>query len=154
MISKQTHHPFYCPCGIEEKDNSAKLEKNLQKLAEADYVVLSSNRNYGVIPRLEEKYPISSKYYPLLFNGDLGFDVVYAGTRTPNILGVNLIPDPFGWPKIDPPKEVDEYLNGLVGWRLGRFDESFTVYDQALVILFKNIERLSFEEMGTKFSDN
>jgi hypothetical protein len=132
-------------------DNEDKLLSNLAKVAESDVVVIVSNRNYGVIPRLEELYPLSSQYYPLLFDGSLGYELSFVTTRTPSVLGLNLVPDSFGWPELNPPEPVDAYFDELGGISIGRFDESFTVYDQPLVMIFINQERLSAKEMGEQF---
>jgi hypothetical protein len=138
--------------GTGARDSEEKLIQNLTQLSQADYLVLSSNRNYGVIPRLPERYPISSQYYPLLFDGNLGYEVVYAGTRMPSLLGFSLKGDTFGWPGLSPPQDVGDYLDGLPGMSLGRFDESFTVYDHPLVIIFANSGRLTAEEMAELFT--
>lgn len=138
--------------GTSTKDSEDKLRQNLSLLSRADFVILSSNRNYGVIPRLPERYPLSSQYYPLLFDGKLGYEVVYAGTRMPGLLGLYLKSDSFDWPGLDPPHAVAEFLERLPGLNLGRFDESFTVYDQPLVIIFANKGRLSAEEMAELFT--
>jgi 4-amino-4-deoxy-L-arabinose transferase-like glycosyltransferase len=138
--------------GTSTKDSEDKLRQNLALLSRADFVIISSNRNYGVIPRLPERYPLSSQYYALLFDGDLGYEVVYAGTRMPTLLGLHLKSDSFDWPGLDPPQAVAEFLDRLPGFNLGRFDESFTVYDQPLVIIFANKGRLSAEEMAELFA--
>ncbi len=132
-------------------DDRQKIEENLELVAGTDYLILSSNRNYGVIPRLEELYPLSSQYYHFLFEGELGFEVAYVGTRTPNLFGLNLKPDTFSWPGLTAPDAVKEYWEELPGLNGGRFDESFTVYDQPLVIILKNTGRLSAEEMAALF---
>jgi len=132
-------------------DNEEKLLKNLAVLATADYVFVASNRNYGVIPRLEERYPLSSQYYPLLFDGSLGFEAVYAGSRYPGLFDFHLKPDTFSWPGLEPPGLVADYLDSVPGINGGRTDESFTVYDQPLVIIFKNVGQLSVEEMAALF---
>lgn len=137
--------------GTEEYDNSEKLEENLSLIAEADYLVLSSNRNYGVIPRLPERYPFSSQYYRLLFEGHLGFEVAYVGSRFPNLFGLYLKPDSFSWTGLEPPPEVSAYLDNLPGPNWGRFDESFTVYDQPMVIIFQNKAHLTAGEMRALF---
>ena len=133
--------------GTEENDDLDKVRLNLTTLAEADYVALASNRNYGVIPRLPERYPLSSQFYPLLFDGHLGYEVAYVGTRVPNLFGFQLRPDSFRWPGLVVPEEVQSYLEGEPGLNMGRFDESFTVYDQPLVIILKNVDNLSVDEM-------
>jgi hypothetical protein len=132
-------------------DDRAKLEENLSLVSRADYVILSSNRNYGGIPRLEERYPLSSQYYNLLFDGELGFEITYVGTRMPNLLGFNLKPDPFSWSGLDTPQLISDYFDSLPGISGGRFDESFTVYDQPLVIILKNTARLPAAEMSSLF---
>ncbi len=137
--------------GTEKYDGVEKLEKNLDLIANADYLVLASNRNYGVIPRLPEYYPLSSQYYQALFDGKLGFDVAYVGTRMPNLFGFALKGDSFSWPELNPPDEVSAYLAGVNGLNMGRFDESFTVYDQPLVIIFENSGNLSASDMVSLF---
>lgn len=137
--------------GISELDSHQKIEENLALVADSDYVILSSNRNYGVIPRLDDLYPASSQYYHLLFDGRLGFDIAYVGTRTPNLFGFSLKPDTFSWPGIVTPKPVEKFFDDIPGLDGGRFDESFTVYDQPLVIILKNTARLSAEEMAELF---
>ena len=137
--------------GTEDRDNLDKLGRNLTQVAASDYLVLASNRNYGVIPRLAERYPLSSQFYPLLFDGRLGFEVAYVGTRQPNLLGLHLVPDSFGWPDLAAPAGVNEYITGEPGLEMGRFDESFTVYDQPLVIIFKNAGQMSSEQILEQF---
>ncbi|HSG16445.1 MAG TPA: glycosyltransferase family 39 protein, partial [Anaerolineae bacterium] len=55
--------------GTESHDGLEKLDQNLALVAQSDYLALASNRNYGVIPRLPERYPLSSQFYRLLFDG-------------------------------------------------------------------------------------
>ena len=137
--------------GTELQDSPEKLNQNLALVAQSDYLALASNRNYGVIPRLPERYPLSSQFYRLLFDGQLGFEVAYVGTRMPNLFGLHLTPDSFGWPNLNVPAEVEQYLAGQSGLVLGRFDESFTVYDQPLVIVFRNTGRMSPEQLYDRF---
>ena len=63
---------------------------------------------YGVVPRIESRYPLTGGYYRALFAGDLGFRMVASFSRYPNLLGLSLVDDPFtpaglanplgGWP--------------------------------------------------------
>jgi hypothetical protein len=137
--------------GADDWDNAVKLEENLEVVAETNYLVLSSNRNYGVIPRLDDRYPISSQYYHLLFDGNLGFDVVFVYTRMPNLFGLQLRPDTFEWPGIEKHPTVEAFFEQERTINLGRFDESFSVYDQPLVIIFENSQHLSADEMAELF---
>jgi hypothetical protein len=49
------------------EDTPEKRELLYQWLNEADYIVLSSNRLWGSIPRLPQRYPMTTLYYDLLF---------------------------------------------------------------------------------------
>jgi hypothetical protein len=133
--------------GVGSRDNLAKLQANIGLLAEANYVVLATNRIYGVVPRLPDHYPLSSRYHRLLFDGRLGYEVVYSGSRFPNLGDYYLKPDTFGWPGLQAPQAVDAYLAAIPGLNGGRVDESFIVYDQPLVIIFENKGRLPAEAM-------
>jgi hypothetical protein len=138
--------------GPDEKDSEQKLDQNLDLLQNAGYVTILSNRIYGVVPRLEQRYPLSSQFHQLLFDGTLGYQPIFINTRTPNLLGLHLKPDSFGWPELWPPLLVTKYMDSLPGAYGGRFDESFTVYDQPLVIIFQNVEEKTAAEMRQYFA--
>jgi YYY domain-containing protein len=101
--------------GIEMKnydpDTPEKLDKIIDNLDKADYLVLSSNRLYDSIPRQPLRYPLGSRYYELLFNGGLGFEPLIEFTSFPTLFGIRL---------------VDHVA-----------EESFTVYDHPRVQIFK-----------------
>jgi hypothetical protein len=138
--------------GVGTRDSEAKLAKNLNLLAEADYLTLASNRAYGVVPRLPEQYPLSSQYHQLLFDGSLGYELVWVNGRSPHLSAFHYRPDTFGWPGLEPPEAVWRYLvEEMPGLNGGRVDESFVVYDQPLVLIFRNNGRLSAEEMRGLF---
>ncbi len=86
-------------------------------LDEADYIVLSSNRLYQSIPRLPRRYPLTTKYYEWLFDGELGFDKIQEFTSYPQWLGIVINDDAS--------------------------DEAFTVYDHPKVLIFKKSPRYS-----------
>ncbi len=119
-------------------DDPDKLERNINQIALSDYIILASNRLYGVIPRLKPRYPLSAAYYRLLFSGQLGFVMVKSFERYPHLLGITLYDDPLSAPKLADPGFSNPYpiLN------LGYADESFTVYDHPRVLIFKNVARL------------
>ena len=134
-----------------ENDNDAKLRVNLALLSEAEYVTVVSNRVYGVVTRLPERYPISSQYYQLLFDGDLGYEPVFVFERSPTIGGWTFRPETYDEPGLIPPQLVQEFLDSKRVVPLGRADESFTVYDQALTVIFENKDHLSIDEMVELF---
>lgn len=135
----------------DNKDNEEKLIQNLEWLVQADYVVIASNRIYGVVPRLPERYPLSSQYHQLLFDGSLGYEAVYINGRFPHLFGFFVKPDTFTWAGLRPPSLATEFLAQFPGQTWGRADESFMVYDQPLVMIFQNVERKTAEQMHQMF---
>ncbi len=135
-----------------DHDDAAKLDANLERLAAADYLTVVSNRIYGVVPRLPDEYPISSQYHQLLFDGALGYEAAAVFGRFPNVGNFAMKPDYFEWPGLRPPSLVERFLDGTPGVNWGRVDESFTVYDQPLTILFENVGKKSAEEMRLLFA--
>ena len=135
----------------DEADDEAKLDDNLALLARADYLTVLSQRVYGVVPRQPDRYPLSSRYHQLLFAGALGYEPVWVGGRTPHLFGINLWPNLFDWPGLTPPTVVSDYLGQSPSLSFGRVDESFTVYDQPLTMIFRNTGHLTEEELRTAF---
>lgn len=119
-----------------EPDDEVKLASLLGSLSDADYLILSSNRLYGTIPRMSQRYPLTSGYYRALFAGEMGFNLERAFFRYPHLGGIWLIDDPFRRAGLTPPP-VD-WPDGAVN--LGFADESFTVYDHPLVLIFRRID--------------
>ncbi|MGE5601438.1 MAG: DUF2298 domain-containing protein [Nitrososphaerales archaeon] len=70
------------------EDTPDKREMLYAWLDEADYIVQSSNRLWGSIPRLPMRYPMSTEYYRLLQEGKLGFELVADITSFPTIFGI------------------------------------------------------------------
>jgi uncharacterized membrane protein len=116
-------------------DSSTKLSRFLSILDQADYLYITSNRQWGTVPRVPERYPLSREYYRRLlgcppersvewcytvaqvgdFQGDLGFDLVQVFDSSPN-LGPLEINDQFA-------------------------EEAFTVYDHPKVFIFQKNEQ-------------
>jgi YYY domain-containing protein len=94
-----------------EDDTPDKLNWMVDNLTQADYIILSSNRLYDSIPRLPIRYPMTSRYYQLLFSGKLGFERVKEFNSYPSLFGIR-IPDQAA-------------------------EESFSVYDHPRVQVFK-----------------
>jgi YYY domain-containing protein len=116
----ESHHYRQPQLPMYDDDTQQKYENLRDTLLNCDYVVLATNRLWRAIPRLPERYPMSTRYYEALFSGALGFEQLYAA-ETPPRLG------PFVFD--DQPA-----------------DESFTVYDHPKPILFKKTRRLSADE--------
>ncbi len=100
-----------------DEDTPEKRTQAIQWLDDAQYIILSSNRLYGSIPRLPMRYPMTTKYYQWLFDGTLGFDRIATFTSRPQLFGIEINDD--------------------------NAEEAFTVYDHPKVIIFKKSPRYS-----------
>src|SRR3972149_976829 len=90
-------------------------------LDQADYISISSNRNYGSLPRIPAVYPVMVRYYDALFDGELGFREAATFTSRPGLLG---------------PEVPDDSA-----------EESFTVYDHPKVMLFEKTDDYSRQRL-------
>lgn len=131
---------------FERPDSPTKLEAALRKLAASDYFSVASNRVYGVVTRLEDRFPLSNKLYRALLDGRLGFEVVMVANRYPNLLGYRIISDTFTPVKLPTPALAAFTSRDL---NLGFADESVALYDHPLTMILKNVKRMTAEEMKT-----
>ncbi len=118
----------------DEPDDEAKWQALAAGLAEADYVVIASRRAYGALARLEERYPMTGRYYEQLFAGELGFVLAGEFIRGPAWLNPRVPPLPGAAPR----------------WLLP--DESLVVYDHPRAMVWRNEERLPVEELLRRLS--
>lgn len=104
-----------------DEDNSRKINYLSEKLNGADYIILNSRRLYGTLIHLEDKYPITSRYYKLLFAQELGYKKVVEFSSYPSLFGITINDD--------------------------ESEETFQVYDHPKVIIFKNEKHLSKKQL-------
>jgi YYY domain-containing protein len=89
-------HPIepaqYIPVALNlyDDDTSQKADQLSQALASADVVVISSQRLLRSIPKLPDRYPMTTRYYELLFSGQLGFTLAAHFANPPHLLGWSL----------------------------------------------------------------
>jgi len=106
---------------IYEEDNRGKIEYYAEKLSENDYIFINSRRLYGTLMYLPEKYPITSRYYKLLFSGRLGYNKIAEFSSYPEILGVKINDDSS--------------------------EETFQVYEHPRVLIFQNRRRFTADKI-------
>ena len=130
-----------------EDDRAGKTALIADMLADADYLVFFSNRLYSTIPRLPERYPITTEYYHQLFSERLGYTLANVQTSYPALFGVSFVDDTLGRPGLP---TLPSFLGREPAPRalnLGYADESFSVYDHPKVLIFQNTGRLEAEEI-------
>lgn len=113
---------------IYEPDNTQKAYYYADKLSKADYLIINSRRLYGTLINLPAKYPLTSRYYKLLFESKLGYEKVAEFASYPSFLGIEINDD--------------------------QSEETFQVYDHPKVLIFKNEKKLSFDNIFSLISQN
>jgi Gpi18-like mannosyltransferase len=113
------------------------------KLDKADYMIMSSNRLWGSITKVPDKYPITSKYYRDIFQGETSWNLLARFVSYPGI-SIPFLNKCIYIGKTDYPInnnslfEIDRNcFNPGIYIRDDIADESFTVYDHAQVLIFK-----------------
>jgi YYY domain-containing protein len=114
-----------------EDDNPNKLSRFYDILDHAEYILISSSRQWGSLPRIPERFPMTSVYYRQLmgcpaelsiescynvarvgdFQGDLGFELIKVFQSDPGF--------------------------GTIGVNDQASEEAFTVYDHPKVFVFR-----------------
>ncbi|MEX2430735.1 MAG: DUF2298 domain-containing protein, partial [Dehalococcoidia bacterium] len=130
-----------------DADSFSKVEAVAGWTADADYIMAYSNRPWGSIARVPERYPYSAAYYQALFSGELGYELVQAFDRYPSLAGVTFAHDPFTRAGVERPDSLPGVDTGLLRLNLGYADENATNYDRPLVLVWENVDRLPVAEL-------
>ena len=111
---------------VYEQDTERLIDLLTSRLSEADYIAFATPRAIDSIPRIPDEYPNTTALLRLLWGEKLGFRLVYSTKNRPNLFGVTFNDD--------------------------LADESFSVYDHPKVVVFKNTERLSKEDLKDRIA--
>jgi len=136
-----------------ESDTAAKFQRIADQLAGAEYLVLYSNRLYGTIPRLPDRYPAGTAYYRALFDGSLGYELDITLQNVPELFGIAYDDNPFARIDIPPPDGFARASGALATLGFGWADESFTVYDHPKVLVFRNDAHPGADEIRDLIGD-
>ncbi len=122
-------------------DDASKRERFYQILSQTDYIVMSSNRQFGTIPRAPEKYPLSTHFYRELLNcpDDMDTVVCYYEAEAEKInpeFGFDLIKTFTSYPRLGSWEFNDQYA-----------EEAFSVYDHPKVLIFRKNEHFDSERV-------
>jgi len=104
-----------------DQDTAEKISKMAENLSRGDFLILSSRRLSGSIGKNPEEWPITSKYYEKLFQGELGYHLVQKISSYPKLLNFEI---------------KDESA-----------EETFQVYDHPVVSIFQNTGNFPKEKL-------
>jgi hypothetical protein len=104
------------------------LSKYVSKIASASWIVITSQRNYGSLPRLPQRFPLVCPYYHALLDGSLGFQLVERFSNYPMLFGLRV-----------------DTRNA---------EETFTVFDHPEVFVFHRIMILSAFEIENQLKSH
>ncbi|RYX84539.1 hypothetical protein EON83_09310 [bacterium] len=108
-------------------DTPAKRLKLVEVLSSSEWLFISSGRSWQNVPRWPQKWPMMTKFYQALFNGELGFDKVQEFTSYPSL-------GPLHFP--------DDQL-----------EEALSVYDHPRVLIFRKRDTFTPENMARILND-
>ena len=111
-------------------DEASKRERLYQVLNQADYIIMSSNRQFGTIPRAPERYPMGTHFYRELIGCGENEDTLDCYYRAEegqisSNLGFDLLKTFTSYPNLGSLEFNDQYA-----------EEAFSVYDHPKVLIF------------------
>jgi hypothetical protein len=134
--------------GVADSDNLQKWNLLSSKLADANYIVLSSNRFWRSISALSEKYPLTANYYRKLFDGTLGFTAVAQFSNYPCLITGDTSQNQLILPNLHPKiLELTQTSYCQLALSSEGAEEAVTVYDHPTVLVFQNTANYSADEI-------
>jgi YYY domain-containing protein len=124
-----------------------KLERIVNSLERGDYLVISSNRQYGSIARIEVRYPLTAAYYRALFDCPAPQSIPRCGAQAQpgeikNDIGYELVAVFETNPRLGP-FEISDQLA----------EEAFTVYDHPKVLIFEKTAEFDPEHVRQRLAE-
>ncbi len=124
------------------QDDQAKRDRFFQMLSQGEYIFMSSNRQWGTIPRVPERYPLSTAYYRALVGCPEEMDSVTCYNlaergRFEEQLGFELVETFTSYPNLGSWEFNDQFA-----------EEAFSVYDHPKVMIFRKTEDFDPQELA------
>ena len=135
---------------VYEPDTPSKMSNLATRLSNSEFVVFYSNRPYSSVARDLERFPLSAVYYQRLFGGELGYRLDRTFTSYPGLAGLEFRDEPLGRAGLPNPEPLAPATRAPVSFNLGFADDNVVGYDHPRVLLFRNLDHLSEEEIGTR----
>ena len=127
-------------------DNSEKLDRFISTLDQAEYILITSSRQWATTTRVPERYPLTTEYYrqlvgcPLDLSIEQCYNQAIPGTYQSN-LGFDLIQTFQSNPNLGPIDINDQPA-----------EEAFTVYDHPKVFIFKKSAKFDLDQTAAILS--
>ena len=137
---------------VYEADTPEKMKMLAARLSGAEYLLFYSNRPYGSVARDPGRFPLSTSYYQQLFAGELGYALDRTFTSYPELAGVAFRDDPFGRAGLPRPVPLVPEESAPVSLNLGYADDNVVGYDHPHVLIFRNVGRLSQEDLSLRLT--
>jgi Chlor_Arch_YYY domain len=124
-----------------DPDTAAKSDRLISDLDQADYLVISSNRQWGSLGRLPVNYPLTTAYYRALLGCPVDKEITWCyNVATPGqfqgSLGFQLVETFESFPTL-------HWAGNDLSINTQFAEESFTVYDAPKVLIFKKTDAYS-----------
>lgn len=122
-------------------DSDEKREMFMERLTQADYLILPSQRGIWSVCRIPKTYPMTMAYYQALFDGELGFELA-ASFQRPFRLGPLTLSDLAGTLTTESVPSLP--VNHRTIWAA---EEAFSIYDHPPVWIFRKTADFSEEKL-------
>ena len=135
---------------IYEPDSISKITEIANQLSHSEYIIIFSNRLYGTVSRLPERYPYMIEYYSSLFKGQLGYELIHFEEKNISFLGVTLYEETFksnNLPNPLPQVSSNHFLSFSS-------DKTFSEYDHPKILIFQNTQKFSSTDIKNKILNN
>ena len=132
---------------VYEADTPEKMDTLASRLSGSEYLIFYSIRPYSSVTRAPDRFPLSVSYYQRLFAGELGYDLERTFTSYPQLAGIAFRDEPFGRAGLPKPEPLVPEKAAPISLNLGYADDNVVGYDHPRVMLFRNVDHLSHDEL-------
>jgi hypothetical protein len=109
-----------------EENRPGLLSEYVVRISSASWIVITSQRNFGTLLRLPQRFPLVCPYYRAILDGSLGFQLMQRFANYPTLFGITF------------------------DTRIA--EETFTVFDHPEVLLFHRIKTVSASKIETELT--
>jgi len=123
-------------------DNPEKLVKFLGTLQQADFIFMTSNRQWGTTPRVPERYPLTAEFYRNLLGCPVDKDIVWCY----RVADPGMFTGKLGFELVNVIQSDPNIGNFRINTQFA--EEAFTVYDHPKVMIFKKQDNFDIQAVS------